>query len=267
MLKQKALALVLGCLLFPLGLFASEKVTLITTISPCLSYPRTIFLEISQYSFMRNIPNFEDMPKIIVCDAAKNPEDAPSYEEFKERLQKLVAYHPHFQNTKLIFCSEWKCLVGAVKEALKEVTTEYVFLHQDDFELVKPLDLDGLVAAMDANHNIKHVRLNSGVNLLGKSNSYDRLIDDYVEGGTSFPLLRTGGWSDNDHIARKDYYEDFVMLKIGEEATFMEHVMNRAEMLDLASDIGLHTQYGTYLYGTFEEGPFIYHLDRKSSAW
>lgn len=267
MLKRNLLLLAICSLLMPLGLFASEKVTLITTISPCPSYPRTIFLEMSQYSFMRNIPNFEAMPKIIVCDGIRNPADAPAYEEFKARLQKLAASHPHFQNTKLIFCTEFKCLVGAVKEALKTVTTEYVFLHQDDFELVKPLDLDGLVAAMDENHNIKHVRLNSGMNLLGKSNSYDRLIDDCIEGGTSFPLLRTGGWSDNDHIARKDYYEEFVMPTIGEEATFMEHIMNQLEMKDLGEDINRHTKYGTYLYGTFEEGPFIYHLDRKSSAW
>ncbi len=267
MLKQKIVFLLLSFLLLPLGLFSSERVTLITTLSPCQSYPRTIILEMTQYSFMRNIPNFIDMPKIIVCDGARNPADIPAYEALKSRLEKLVLTHPHFKNTTLVFCKEHKCLVGAVKEALESVKTEYVFLHQDDFELLVPLDLEGLVDAMDKNHNIKHVRLNSGVNSLGKSNSFDRLIDDYIEGGCDFPLLRTGGWSDNDHIARKDYYEQFVLPKIGDEKTFMEHVMHPAELEDLAKDKRLHLDYGTYLYGTFDEGPFIYHLDRKSSVW
>ncbi len=267
MLKQKIVLFIVSIILIPFALSASEKVTLITTLSPCQSYPRTIILEMTQYSFMRNIPNFARMPKVIVCDGAKNSADIPAYEELKIRLQKLVASHPHFQNTTLVFCSEHKCLVGAVREALKSVETEYVFLHQDDFELLVPLDLDGLVAAMDKNHNIKHVRLNSGINTWGKSNCYDRIMDDYVEGGSDFPLIRTGGWSDNDHIARKDYYENFVLPKIGEEKTFMEHRMHPAELEDIAKDIKAHLDYGTYLYGTFEEGPFIYHLDRKSSVW
>lgn len=271
MSKIKHSLLILFFLFIPLFIFSndlSSKVTIVTTCSPCISYPRTIYLQISQYSMYRTIPQFQSLPKIIVCDGVKNPEDAEAYNEYKENLKKLVATHPHFQNTKLVFCDEWVCLVGALKEAIKHVETEYMFIHQDDFELKLPIDLVGLIEAMDANHNIKLVRLNSGVNTIGKSNPCDHYIDDYVEGGTQFPLLRTMGWGDNDHFVRKDYYENFVFPLLGEEKTFMEAKLMGAAVHAFKEDPYAHIKlYGTYLYGDFNTGPYLYHLDRKSSCW
>jgi len=255
----------------PFHLFSadlSSKLTIITTCSPCCSYPRTIFLQLSQYSLYKFFPDFDTIPKIIVCDGVRNPSDRANYEAYKENLKTLVARHPHFKNTQLIFCEEWVCLVGALKEAFKQVKTDYVFIHQDDFEICLPIDLHGLIDAMDKNHSIKHVRLNSGVNNIKLSNSCDRYLDEYIEGGSDFPLLRTVGWSDNDHFARKDYYENFIFPLIGDEKTFMEaKLMTAAAQAFNADPIDHIKLYGSYLYGHFNEGPYINHLDRKSCAW
>ncbi len=259
-------------LFLSISVFASDlasKLTIITTSSPCVSYPRSLIIMISQYSMLRTIPEFQSLPKIIVCDGVRDPMQAKAYEEYKVRLRAIAATHPHFQNTTLVFCEEWKCLAGALKEAFEHVKTEYVLVHQDDFEFLKPLDLHGLLDAMDKNHNLKHVRLNSSPNppFLGGPSVNDAGVHDQIEGGSSFPLLTTHRWSDNDHIARTDYYTGLVFPLIGEEKTFMEHVMNGAEGTDLNADLRNHSKYGTFLYGTWGDGPFIYHLDRHSTAW
>jgi hypothetical protein len=245
----------------------SSKVTIITTCSPCPSYPRNIMLQISQYSLFKNIPQFESLPKIIVCDGPRNAMDAEAYNGYKESLKNLVAINPQFKNTKLVFCSEWQCLVGALKEALKEVDTEYMFIHQDDFALVLPIDLEGLISAMDQNHSIKMVRLGQLVNAVER-NPYEHFIDSYIEGGSSFPLLRTSHWSDNDHFVRKDYYEDLIFPLIGDEKTFMEAKLMKAAADAFCRDPAEHIKiFGTYLYGKYNEGPYLLHLDRKSSSW
>ena len=256
--------------LIPISIFSidlSSKVTIITTCSPCPSYPRNIMLQITQNSLYKKIPQFESLPKIIVCDGVRNSANENSYNQYKKSLQRLVEINPQFKNTKLVFCSEWKCLVGALKEAMKEVQTEYVFVHQDDFALIQPIDLEGLIEAMDQNHLIKMVRLGQGVSTVGK-NPYEQFLDDYVEGGSSFPLLATALWSDNDHFARKDYYESFIFPYYGDEKTFMEFKLmaaahnafhhNRKEYFEV---------FGNYLYGKFDEPPYLLHLDRHSSSW
>lgn len=266
-MKKNVFLLALFVLFCPVDLFSMDvasKVTFITTTSPSVSHPRTIFIQMTQFSFWKNVPDFDSIPKIIVFDAPKKPEDKARYDQYKENMKKIVATHPHFKNTKLVFLEKWGCLVGALKEAFKHVKTEYVFLHQDDFELVKPIDLKGLLSAMDKNHNIKMVRLNSGINAVGLSNACDFHIDDYVEGGTTFPILRTPGWGDNDHIARKDYYDNFVFPTIGDKPTFMEAVLMKPCATEFPQQ---HLKYGTYLYGPWNEGPYIYHLDRHSAAW
>jgi hypothetical protein len=142
-----------------------------------------------------------------------------------------------------------------------------MFIHQDDFLLTKPIDLEGLITAMDDNHYIKMVRLNQSFNDVEK-NPYEHLIDHYVEGGTSFPILRTSHWSDNDHFVRKDYYEELIFPFIGDEKTFMEAKMMKAAAESFQRDPAEHIKiYGTYLYGKYFEGPYLFHLDRKSSVW
>lgn len=262
MKKIYALILFVFCPLFIFGIDLASKVTVITTCCPSKIYPRTNFLHIGQYGLVKNIPEFESLPKIIICDAAKNPTDKETFDKYKKNLKKL-SKHPHFKNTQFIFCEEWQSPSGMMKEAMKHVKTEYVYIHQDDLQLLLPIDMQGLVEAMNNDHNIKVVRFNAGINSTDKSDLCDLNIDDYSEGLTSFPLLRTNGWCDKDHLARKDYYEDFVFPKIGDKKGTIEKIMMIEAWIayDNNPDEYINT-FGTFLYGTFNEGPFIHQLDK-----
>ncbi len=247
------------------GLDVPSKLTIITLVSPAKSNPRTILLELSQFSLTKNIPNFAQIPKIISFDGLRNPADKPTYDAYKKKVAALTRSHPHFQNTQLLFCKEWGHYAGSLREALKLVKTEYVFIHQDDLQHLQPLDLEGMLEAMDKNHNIKFVRFNNEINIQGRSNTCDRYVDDYIEGGSTFPLMRTSGWGDHDQISRTDYYVEEIFPFIGDVKMFPDGVM----MGQAAGDFekGNHLRWGTYLYGGYGAGPFIRHLDRKSTVW
>lgn len=262
-------ALLVGCFMSCFGFSkdVSSRLTIITLTSPASSNPRTFLLQLTQYSLYKNIPNFFEIPKIIVFDGAKNPLDEPNYNAFKGKVKELAEFHPHFQNTEIVFCKEHGHYSGALREALRHTKTEYAYIHQEDLELLQPLDLQGLLDAMDQNHNIKFVRLNDGINALGKSNTCDFYIDNYIEGGSAFPLLRTCGFGDHDQISRKDYYEELVFPYIGDAKIFPDGIMMGKVAGDFLQDPKLHLKWGTYLYGGYGDGPFIRHLDRKSPVW
>ncbi len=259
------LALLVPCFIFSKDV--KSRLTIITLTSPAACNPRTILLEISQHSLYKNIPNFSEIPKLIAFDGVKNPADEPNYNAYKKKVEELVKSHPHFKNTKLLYCKEHGHYSGLLKEALKYIRTEYAYIHQEDLMLLQPIDLHGLLDAMDLNHNIKFVRFNDGLNTLGKSNACDCYIDDYIAGGSAFPLLRTYGFGDHDQISRKDYYEQTIFPYIGDVKMFPDGIMMGKVAGDCQQDSSLHLKWGTYLYGGYGAGPFIQHLDRKSVVW
>jgi hypothetical protein len=233
----------------------NSRITFITTTSVIPSHPSTSMLEISLKSFFQ-ISGFEKIPKIIVFDEISKDK---RYDEYKKRVIKLLKTNPHFKNTMLIFLNEHHHITGAIRVALKYVKTKYLFIHQHDFQLIKPFDLDLVLDSMELNPDIKHVRLNKRRNIrLG----YDFYIDEY-KGKTKIPLTRTFGWSDNDHITRKDYYENFVIPKVGNKKIPMEWALHGLERKDLKEDTSKHSIYGTFLLGALNEPAYIRHLNGK----
>lgn len=178
-----------------------------------------------------------------------------AYELFIKNVEKLVQENPAFANTKLVINREHKHLANSLREAIKIADTPYVLVHQHDFALARPFDAITLIESMDRNPNIKMVRFNKWPNI---GNWWDGEVDDYVEGGTLAPLTRTFGWSDNDHIARLDYYIDFVLPKVTWNGA-MEWFVHNPEKCKQN-----HLEFGTYIYGAPGEAPYLKHLDGKT---
>ncbi len=249
----------------------AEMITIITTTNPIPSIPSIKHIYPSQVSLFQ-IPAFALCKKIIVFDGI-NPwfrNRVEDYEKYKKRIIKLTETDPYFANTELIFCDGWAHLAGAVGEAIKRVTTPFVFVHQHDFVLTKEFDLNRLVTTMTLNPLIKHVKLNPGYcNRAYAGATYDSgwdgPVDEVVEGPHCVPLCRCFGWSDNDHIARTDYYTDFVLPMCSHGA--MEWFLQPALKASLAEfgDAG-HAPFGTYLYGRLQDGGYIRHSDGRE-AW
>lgn len=238
----------------------AELITVITTTNPIPSIPTTKHIYPSQKSLFQ-IPAFTKCKKIIVFDGIQpGYEDRETdYDIYKRRIQILTETDPYFSNTELVFCDHWAHIAGAVKEAMSYVTTPYVFVHQHDFVLMKPFDLNAVIATMERNPNVKHVKLaNPGIN----SHWHPSEIDENVHGPTFIPLCRTFIWSDNDHISPTAYYTDFVFPNCGFGA--MEHFlwpMFIKERERLGN--GCHPKYGTYVYGNLKDGGYLFHSNGR----
>ncbi len=252
------------CALFFVGIlgFSNEedalcdKLTIITTTSPIPSNPDTRMLEETQKSLYK-VPALRGCKKIIVFDGVPPRLNycKMAYEQYIHNVDKLTKEHPHFANTILVINREWKHLAWSLREAMKHVDTPYVFVHQHDFSISRVPDVINLIASMDDNPNLKHVRLNRLRNL---TNGWDGPVDDQIEGPCYVPLTRTFGWSDNDHFARVDYYWDFVFPKITRLGA-MEWFLHNPEKIKAN-----HNSYGTYIYGAPGESPYLQHLNGRA---
>ena len=253
------LFLALSCSLFSSDSLAN-KLTLITSTSAIPSNPSTQMLEITQKSLNR-IPEFKDCPRIIVFDGVPGHlvKRKEPYEIYKKNVIELTKTDPDFANTKLIFCQEHKHLALALKEAMEHVTTPFVFVHQHDFKIIKPIDVVGLIRSMEENPNLKHVRLNRRHVM---STKWDGRVDNVVEGPSYVPLTRTWGWSDNDHFSPKKYYDDFIFPKIKRKRP-MEKVIHPMQRRAERKNRENHKIFGTYIYGELGNKPIIAHLDGK----
>lgn len=243
----------------------SELITIITTTNPVPSIPYFLHLYNSQVSLFR-IPALALCKKIIVFDGLQKGFEsrAEDYEMYKQGILDLTESDPYFQNTELIFCDRWVHLAGAIREAMERVTTPYVFIHQHDFVLVKDFDLNGVIATMEANENIKYVRFALPLFNYHWLNWDPPILDTCVLGTTFVPLLRHFEWSDNDHVATSDYYRNFVLPQCSHGAMewYLQPALyySRQEAGDLC-----HSDFGTYLYGGIYDGGYFYHSDGRQN--
>lgn len=240
----------------------SKMITVITTTSPIPSMPSTKFLFGAQKSLFR-IPALAKCKKIIVFDGLKEEDEELSntYEKYKNNVRKLLKTTPYFMNTKLVFCPKWVHLCGTIRQALKHVETPYVFIHQHDLELIKDFDLNGVIASMEANPEIKYVAFiqNSILN-------EDPFFGPFQSGakGVSFvPLCKTSGWTDQCHVASVEYYQTFVLPQC--RYTFMECVLHPAlkQAVQQNGFSGQWKLFGAFVYGRMRDGPYIYHTHAR----
>lgn len=240
----------------------ASLVTVITSTSPIPSIPETTHLYPAQKS-LHLIPALAKCNKIIVFDypKSKNFKQRSLYREYKKNVKKLVRKDPHFADTKLVFCKEWGHLSGTIKEAIQYVKTPFIFLHQHDLQLIEPFDLNGVVATMIANPAIKYVHFSSSPN--APQHWYFGKTATLKKGIFFVPLCLTEGWSDQCHIARTDYYQNFILPQCHQ--TFMEHIIHpRSREAMKEKGWKAHGEFGSYLYGNLQDGPFIKHTDARN---
>lgn len=239
----------------------AEMITVITATSPTYSIPNTTHLYPAQVSLFQ-VPALAKAKKIIVFDGIPPGQEHLkfAYDKYKQNIQNLTETDHYFANTELVFCEEWGHLSGAISEAIKHVKTPFVFMHQHDLILKKKFDLNGVVATMLVNPNVKYVHMWLGIN--NRSKGWNRKLDEQIEGTHYVPLTRSFGWSDQCHVASVEYYQNFVLPEC--DHCFMETAMQRKYDQELAKQgEEAHKLFGTYLYGNLTDGGYIKHTDAR----
>ena len=247
----------------------ASLVTTITSTSPIPSIPSLRHILRSQTSLSK-VAALAKCKKLIVFDGIPPIHESrrDAYTSYKSKLLQLAHDDRYPRHTALIFCKEWVHLAGALRLAVEHVTTPFLFIHQHDDVLLKPFDLNGCVASMLKNPNLKHIHLtrytNKGRHAGGMQDSWDGPVDTVVNGGSQVQLTRCFGWSDYSHLTTTEYLKHFVLPKCGHG--FPETSLHKLfkDMLNGKTDSeidAIHLEFGTYLYGGLEDGNYIHHSD------
>lgn len=240
----------------------AKLVTVITSTNPIPSIPETSHLYQAQAS-LSIVSTLRLCKKIIVFDGVPEHKKAMAsrYEEYKQNVIRLTETDPYFANTELVFCEQWRHLSGAITNALAHVTTPFVLIHQHDLVIRKPFDLNGCVATLIANPNIKYIHFSSSVN---SDPSWNGPVDQKIAGRHFVPLTRSFGWSDRTHVASVAYYKKDILPLC--PFTFMEDVVQKIMKQDLARHgKRYHSRFAPYLYGNIHDGDYLTHTDGRNN--
>ena len=118
---------------------------------------------------------------------------------------------------------------------------------------------------MEANSQIKHVRFSKtkepylwDIDPRFRKKHY--LESDFELNGLELTLTKTLGWTDNNYLCKKVYFEKIIFPITRNEKIFPESAMN------LASSRFTKKLFGNWRYGGFSDGPYIEHTNGRGNS-
>ena len=242
----------------------SKNLTIVVLASPSPRHPDTglILRTIDSLTFLGDVTS----TKIIIAhDAVSENVQGnlkANYHEYQRRLKLDLALRPNIAIKQTPYFGH---LSGNISHALKFVETKYVLVVQHDLEFTRKIDLQNCLIALEINPKIKHLRFNKLSNnpyIWDCNPSYRKLLykeESISIQGEKFRYIKTLGWSDNNHLTTRDYYQNLILPLVGHRRIFPENVAN------LASGVYNHKLLGTFIYGGLGEQQTIFHLDGRGS--
>ena len=212
-----------------------------------------------------------DTPIILSHDNIK-----PDVEGFEEKEKAYQQYFINlqeyvktciFSDIKIIKAEKWGHLTRSLKNAVGHVTTKYMLVLQHDIHVRRDIPVMQMIDLMEKYKHIKHLRFN-----VRKNHPTFMWWDGYLEGKKIFAeeeydgikLCVTPAWSDQNHLATKEYYENVVFpdcTNLDGELIydFMENRLNGMCHHN-------HSRYGTYIYGEYGAPRTSRHSDGRKSS-
>jgi len=164
-------------------------------------------------------------------------------------------------------------LVGNIRNALKYITSKYILIIQHDLPFCRNFKINSILEDMETYPKLKHIRFNKRKNrkVCADGPEYDKinLWNNYnIKGNNNY--ISTIAWSDNNHLTRTNYYNEFVMKKSkdgGNRYQTMEGYLD----IRIKNKSSIDYHYGTYIYGNINEKAYINHVSRcnqgKTTRW
>lgn len=206
----------------------------------------------------------EEIQPIIICDFASDRFMGPSRDKYTKYVTRLCRKYP-----QVIWHHKFVGLVGAINTMMKLEVNRIVYVHQDDWEVVKPkrVDIDGLIDLMLGRQDVNYVRFSKRKL---KRTWEDRHFDApkiRLQRDTEPPLIAINDWSDHPHFATREHYRDFVLpaLKDNSDKWGRKGVENlvAASFIRDQNRLGFDEAnkiWGCHIYGAFGDRKYIKHL-------
>lgn len=242
---------------------ANDSVTVIVTCHPVTSHPSASMI-MQTLESLYNIVGIEPLNCIIAHDGVRLLARAKERKRYKEYFKNLTSELENKSSSVDSFFIVRKRtrshLTGNLKNAIKYVKTEFILVVQHDLMFIKSIDLDPYLTLMRLNPDIKHLRFNVRSNTKHGWDAGDtERFDFFGEVPVKPSICKTLAWSDQNHLARTDYYRKIVFPLVGKLRTFPESVLNQISTMET------HSLLGTFLAGPFGDDAAITHLDGSNS--
>jgi hypothetical protein len=230
-----------------------RELNIIITASYIKSHPSIKIIENTIQSL--NYLKLPQNTKIIIAN------DYSEEKNFKKYLLNLNNYlnNINIQNVSSIKCiisSKWGHLTGNIRNAFTFVDGKYLLFVQHDFPFCKNIDICSIIQDMKNNIFLKHIRFNKRSNIKCGWDAQNNLFGDIIQSDKN-NYIRTGSWSDNNHITNYDYYNSIVLNECRDRKP-MEKQLNKKIFNEKT-----HNKYGTYIYGNLNDSKAINHIDGK----
>jgi hypothetical protein len=199
-------------------------------------------------------------------DASGNEDKQEKYSKYFENLAQYIETSS-YTNIEVLKPDKWGHLTRSLRKAVSLVATKYLFVLQHDIHIRREIPVNRLISLMEKYTHIKHLRFNTR-----KNHPLFMWWDGYTDSGCVFSereydgikLCITPAWSDQNHLATKEYYETVVFPDCtnpdGELIyDFMENKLNRLCRYN-------QSRYGTYIYGEYGAPRTSRHSDGRKSS-
>jgi protein required for attachment to host cells len=249
----------------------TDDLTVIISGSYLDSHPSINFMrEVIESLELTGLPH--NTPLILSHDKIKPgtegaEEKEKAYQEYFKNLEEYVK-NSQFKNITISRAPEWGHLTRTLKHAVSQVKTKYILVLQHDIHIRREIPVLQMIDLMERQQHIKHLRFNVRKNLPTfmwwdgyHKDGHCIFAEEEYDG---VKVCVTPAWSDQNHLATKEYYEQIVFPDCtnmdGELIwDFMENRMN-----------GLchhnHERYGTYIYGEYGAPRTSRHSDGRKSS-
>ena len=256
-----------------------SKLTLLTTTNFVQSCPSTILIETMMTSFNTTFPGIakDGYKHIIHYDLPRYPDNG--HKLYMENLTKLNDKYP--QDIEVI-AGVHVGLRGGFLRMLDMVQTKYMVFMEHDW-MFRPginVSLKQIMHVMDKYQFVNYIRFNRRPNV---EKGWDNKL--FPENRISeIPLLQTKVFSNNPHILRvskmRDYwvpiingthnprywrpYENQTGSHAGAHGIEEPLVDAARNMIRQRGWDGMHTRWGTYIYGHYGDPSYVMHMDGRS---
>jgi hypothetical protein len=246
-----------------------EDITVIISASYLDAHPEITFIkEVVDSLDLAGLPN--NTPVILSHDLLKPgiegyEDKQKAYDQYFKNLEEYINGSP--RNLKIVKAPEWGHLTRTLKNAVSQVTTKYMLVLQHDIHIRREIPVLKIIELMERYKHIKHLRFNVRKNLPtfgwwdGHRGGSCVFAEEEYDG---VKLCVTPAWSDQNHIATKEYYETVVFPGCtGADGEliydFMENKLNGLCHYN-------HSKYGTYIYGEYGLPRTSRHSDGRKSS-
>lgn len=238
-----------------------QLVSLITCVTPDLSIDGTEKLYNSQAS-LSMLPHYARCKRIMIFKDLP-PEEASQgvgFDFYKRGIKNLTHFDPVMRGVELIFSAGQKNLSALIEEALKSVTTPFVFIHFGEWELQKSFNLLGAAATLSAKPFIKYIFLSPYMN---QESDWSGPVDPQLVTESFIPLTRSFGWSSHPHFTSVYYYKNKI-LPICHNTAIEREMMASITNTYAKWGKGMHALYGVYMYGDINDGNYLIEAEARN---